>query len=307
MEAFTYYFKDAGLFHYYYICLFVVSFAKIQLTTTGYLLLWLLIVKCFSIICPLQSLIYVTRDMAIRSSIAVWIFTYCISIVPFFFWARDAVYLPEEECDLIMVFHDKLQQWKLLDTFIVVIVVASLLVLNFLIVVKIFQRNHQFENAKRQLYTGSSKPQSNKCTLKGVFTSRKSDMTNFKEVNSNKFGRPCYEQKETAKENIANEKGTRRKYPNKSGKNKYYLIKSKSFKGYLIILMNVGFKLLTTLPIIVCTQNTHLLDVYYLYEIIVRFVCYMSLCLTSLFNPVVTLLLLPIYNTTRTKLCKKYF
>lgn len=308
LEAITFYFKDTELFHYYYICVSVVGFAKTQLTTTGYLLLWILIVKCFSIICPLQSLIFVTRQMAIRSSVGVWIFTYSISIVPFFFWARDAVYVPEEECDLLMVFHDKLTQWKMLGTCITVIIVAGCLILNFLIVVKIFLRNRQFGNAKRQLDTRSSVPQPDTRTLKdeqNVFTSRKPDVTNLKEV-SNKFGRPSYEQKEKTKEIISNEKVTRWKYPNKSGNNKYYLTKSKSFKGYLIVLMNVGFQLLTTLPITMFTQNTHL-SVYYLHDRGVRFVCYMSLCLTSLFNPTVTLLLLPIYKTTLTKLCKKYF
>lgn len=282
VSSFNFFLKDGDFFHYYYICVPVVVLAYTQLVTTGYILLWLTFVKCVSIIYPLRSLLYVTRNMAMRSSVGVWMLTYVVVIAPTICWVKDDVYLHDEECDVLVLFHDQAEKnIRLLGIILTVIFVVVLLTLNSLIVASVFKRNRGF-------------------------TSRKTVIQNLR-IDSNIFRGPSSEQNETQRESISygNVKRTKPR-ENTAGKIRIYdFKKSKSFKAYLTVLMHVGFNFLCGLPVSICATNTHLL-VYYINDRRVRYVCYMSMCLTSLINPILTLLRLPVFKTTLTKLFKKY-
>jgi hypothetical protein len=57
----TFFFTEFDIYNYYCVCSFVITINSAEITTTGYMLLLLACVKCFSIICPLKSLRLITK------------------------------------------------------------------------------------------------------------------------------------------------------------------------------------------------------------------------------------------------------
>lgn len=297
ITSFSFYFEDADLFHNYYICLFKTVSGNAQLVTTGYLLLLLTFVKCFSIISPLKSLQYVSREMAICSSAGVWVFSYTIILVPSIIWRRDGTYYPEEECDIIMAYNDNLGKWFILGLFLSGTFYVVLLILNSLIVVKIFKRNSKVGLEKVQvLDNGPSVSDSDGAEDDGEISTSPKQVVYSLKLESKDIEGPRSGQK------VPKRRASKRKQKS----NSYDFRKTKSFKAYLTVLMHVGFKFLCGLPAAICVTNKQL-KLIYISDRRVRFGCYMFLCITSLINPILTLLRLPVFNTTLKKLCKKIF
>ncbi|CAG2234881.1 SRR [Mytilus edulis] len=116
--------------------------------------------------------------MAMRSSVGVWMLTYVVVIAPTICWVKDDVYLHDEECDVLVLFHDQAEKnIRLLGIILTVIFVVVLLTLNSLIVASVFKRNRGF-------------------------TSRKTVIQNLR-IDSNIFRGPSSEQNETQKESIS--------------------------------------------------------------------------------------------------------
>ncbi|CAC5421142.1 unnamed protein product [Mytilus coruscus] len=239
--------------------------------------------------------------MAICSSAGVWIFSYTIMTVPSIIWRRDETYLPEEECDLIMVYIDHLDKWMILGLFLSITFYVVLLILNFLIVVKIFKRNSKVGSAKVQVLNNEpSVSDSDGPKDHGRMSTSPKQVVKSLKLDSKDIGGPSCGQK------VPKGRASKRNRLHKSGANTYDFRKTKSFKAYLTVLMHVGFKCVCGLPAAICLLNKQLRPIY-INDRRVRFGCYMFLCMTSLINPMLTLLRLPVFNTTLKKLCKEIF
>ncbi|CAG2208179.1 unnamed protein product [Mytilus edulis] len=167
VTSFTYFYKDFSLFHKYKFCFSIAVLAQTQMFITGYLLLLLTFVKFFSIITPLKCLKYVTREMAIRLSFGVWIFTSGLVIIPSLLWVQNQVYTLGQECDLYDVFGDKFGQFITLRKSAMGIFIFSLIILNSKIVMTIIKHNKRVGVLKGKLDTSTYKPDT-----KGVLRSK---------------------------------------------------------------------------------------------------------------------------------------
>ncbi|VDH98186.1 Hypothetical predicted protein [Mytilus galloprovincialis] len=275
----SFYFVNTSIFQYYNVCFSVVVMSSAGISTTGYLLLLLTAMKCFSIVCPLKSLRFITRNAAICLTSLVWSFSYVVNVVPSIAWAREKAFLLNEECSVKMVYHDKVKHFVNLGYVLSGLFVAGVVLFNSFILVKITKRNKVGvqENSKSNTDIGMRQY--------GKSTKDTSGKTKIQDIKS---------EKPHLKKNISLKDG-----------NKYDFKKSKNFKAYLTVLMHVGIYTLCGFPLILIVANRDLYKYYY-NDRSVRFGCILFLYLTSLINPILTVLRIPIFKKSLWKLCRKY-
>lgn len=86
--AIRYYF-GLQVFNHFNFCFILMLMTHTGVTTTGYMILLLSLLKCISIMSPLKSLRYITRDVTLAASAGVWIFCYFVVTISFVLWRAD--------------------------------------------------------------------------------------------------------------------------------------------------------------------------------------------------------------------------
>ncbi|CAG2252979.1 KISS1R [Mytilus edulis] len=293
----TFFCVQTNIFRYYYVCLSIMTMNSVGTLTTGYLLLLLTAIKCFSIVYPLKSLRYITRRAAICLSAATYIFSYVIIIISSIVLGSGTVtFMLEEECDIKMAYRDNHKQFLTLAYALSGGFVAGVLVLNSIILIKIAKRTRigVQENSNSTDITSvgfrrSNKPSEENRTFPINEVPNTTDLTGRNSL-KNSSGKPsatkaCW-QKEARK---------------------YDFRKSKNFKAYLTVLMHVGIYLLNGFPFFIISVNKNLKVTFYDNDRNVRFGCNLLLFLTSLTNPILTILRVPGFNKTLRQILSKIF
>ncbi|CAG2217522.1 KISS1R [Mytilus edulis] len=294
----TFFFVHTYIFRYYYVCLSIMTLNSVGTVTTGYLLLLLTAIKCFSVVYPLKSLRYITRKAAISLAAATYIFSYAIIIIPTIVWgSRTVAFMLEKECDIKKAYRDNHKQFLYLAYALSGGFVAGVLVFNSIILIKIAKRTRigVQENINDTDITSvgfrlSNKPSEEVRTIRINEVPNTTDLTGRNSSNI-RSGKPsatkaCW-QKEEAR--------------------KYGFRKSKNFKAYLTVLMHVGIYLLNGFPFFIISANKNLKVTYYDNNRNVRFGCNLLLFLTSLTNPILTILRVPGFNKTLRQVLSKIF
>lgn len=272
----SFFFLDTYIFKNYSVCLSIVIMSSVGPTNTGYLLLLMTGMKSFSIVCPLKGLQYITRTVAICLSSAVGIFSYAVIIIPSIFWAMKNAPLLYEECDLRAAYQDNSKQFVTLALVLASVFIVGVLIFNSFILFKIARRNKigiQGDN----ISSSSS----------GIRRNRKfqedKNSPERNEVREIQFVKPQLNEKKS-----------------QMNPKKYDFKKSKNFKAYLTVLMHVGIYMLCGVPYFLVSSSKNL-KIYYYNDRNVRFVCSLFIFLTSLINPILTVIRIPLFNKTLRK------
>ncbi|CAC5416456.1 KISS1R [Mytilus coruscus] len=229
----SFYFVNTSILKYYNVCFSVMVTASAGLLTTGYLLLLLTGIKCFSIVFPLKSLRFITRNGATCLSSAVWSFSYAVYVVPSIVWARKkSFFLKEEECGVKMVYDDKVKQFVSLGYVLSSVFVAGVILFNSFILLKITKRNKVGVQEQSKCNTDIGMRQYEKSVK---------DISGKNKIQDIKSEKPHLKGKISQKDG-----------------NKYDFRKSKNFKAYLTVLMHVGIYTLCGFPLFLIAANRDL-------------------------------------------------
>ena len=299
------FFTEFDIFNHYFVCSFVVTINSSGITTTGYMLLLLTCVKCFSIICPLKSLRLITNTVAVWTSALTWVLCFVTMILPSILWSRDIIYIPNESCSANMVYHKRYKQFVQLGYAVSGIFSAGIVLVNVAMVIAIVRRNNKIKHDQNiqmrpDVHTCSANDIIKPSTIMDVHALPHSAISIFV-VNDNN---------ENQVVNSAMPSTSTAEFCHGGGScntrtNGYNFRKSKSFKAYMTVLMYVGFCVLCALPSFVLTTDKKL-KYYYFNNRDIRFSCLLFSYLTSLINPILTLARVPSFVKTIKQIVQKH-
>ena len=299
------FFTELDIFHYYSVCSFVVTINSAGITTTGYMLLLLTCVKCFSIICPLKSLRLITKTVAVWSSALTWLLCFVTMILPSILWRRDIIYIPNESCSANMVYHKRYKQFVQIGYAVSGIFAAGIVLCDVAMVIAIVRRNNQIKHDQNILmrpdvHTCSANDITKPNTIMAVHALPHSAISIFV-VNDND---------ENLAVNSAMPSTSTAEFGHGGGScntrtNRYNFRKSKSFKAYMTVLMHGGFYVLCGFPSFVLATDKKL-NYYFFNNRDIRLSCLLFLYLTSLINPILTLARVPLFVKTIKQIVQKH-
>ncbi|VDI17048.1 Hypothetical predicted protein [Mytilus galloprovincialis] len=273
----SFFFVDTYIFKNYSVCLSVITISSAGPTTTGYLLILMTAIKSFSVVCPLESMQFITRTAAFCLSSAVWIISYAVIIIPTIFWARKNDIPLYEECDIRAAYQDKFKQFLTLALVLGCCFIAGVLIFNSFILLKI-----------------------NRMNKIGIQRDKKSNPSSV-----NRMDRKSPEKKNSPEKNEVRKSRYEKPQLNEQiaqiNTKKIDSKKSKNFKAYFTVLLQIGLYILCGFPYFLVLTNQKL-QIYYYNDRNVRFVCSLFVFLTSLINPILTVIRIPAFNKTLRKI-----
>ena len=299
------FFTEFDIFHYYSVCSFVVTINSAGITTTGYMLLLLTCVKCFSIICPLKSLRLITKNVAVWSSTLTWVLCFVSMILPSILWSRDIIYISNETCSANMVYHKRYKQFIQLGGAVSGIFAAGIILFNVAMVIAIVRRNNKIENDQNiqmrpDVHNCSANDIIKPNTIMAVHSLSHSTISIFVVNNNNEKQVVNSSMPNTSTAEFCHDGGSCN-----TRTNGYDIRKSKSFKAYMTVLMHVGFYVLCGCPSLVLATDKKL-NYYFFNNREIRLFSLLFLYLTSLINPILTLARVPLFVKTIKQIVQKH-
>lgn len=335
----SFFFENVHIFHLYPVCFTISILNNIGLVTTGYMLLLLNFVKCFSIVFPLQCLQIISRNVAIVLSCLIWIFCYAVIGIPSLSWMRLVFYLPNEECDIRMAYHEHLPEFLQIGVYLTIAFFVGIAVFNTTSLVSIRRQRKVWVAVGKRNADSSATDQTTVSHAKEDGNGRYQN--DFKGRIPNNYRKPSCSGSKTALPGTSDERNLSpnltyimapifgsdtanneahvtarinrwrienspdiRSQPTTNQSTYRSFKKSKHFKSYRTVLSSIGFNLLCGTPFLACTSIPSL-STYFYQSRNMRMICSMSLHLTSLINPILTITNIQVYKKTFVALKEK--
>lgn len=286
--AVRYYFQIA-FFQRYFICFCLMLMTHSGITTTGFTLLLLSLKKCISIVYPLKSLHYITRNVAIVSSAGVWIFSFTVITVSFSLLRTRNFIGITDSCSMETILGDNHGQYvKVVGFGLGTIFSVGFAAMNLVIVYIITERGKK---------VGS--------WISGQVRAKNEDkqptITNEREKTCKTIGTVVTSPSVAVgqmKSNVLNAKSSERKID--QNKNSFHKKRSKNFKAYITVLIHILAYMVCGLPTLVLTTNKSL-SWYFYKDINVIFLATLFMYMSSLINPFLTIFRVPVFQKIANK------
>lgn len=276
----SYYFTEIELYHHFCVCFFIVTLHNAGITTTGYTLLLLSLMKCISIMYPLKSLRYITQHVVIFSSIGVWIFSYLVIVLPSVYWNVGKFHGTVDQCNMNTVYDENHKDFSNLGLFLGIGFSVCFFGVNVVTVYSISKQGRKVGNLTSEQDSSKTEgipPQSTDDLAKTSKTARTSSMcptTNSQKVKTFEYS-PVLNKRQ------------RRNY--------YNFKKSRNFKAYITVLFHTLVYMACGLPVLILMGYEEL-SWYYYNDRNARYIATLFMYMTSLVNPLLTIFRIPVFQ-----------